>query len=270
MQLTAQLTHPSTVSIFDYGRTPLGIFYYAMELLDGLNLAQLVTRDGPQPDGRVVRILTQVCGALAEAHGVGLIHRDIKPANIILSVRGGVADVATVVDFGLVKQLDPGDGDLTQAVTASNVVTGTPLYVAPEVIKGDSAADARSDLYAVGAVGYYLLTGLPVFEAKTVVEIFAHHLHTPPTPPSDRTTRPIPAPLETVILACLSKDPANRPRDARALADLLAACDSGDWDETLAAEWWVRYREQPGPTTIPADDLAEGLPTMDVDLERRR
>ena len=270
VQLTARLTHPSTVSIFDYGRTPLGVFYYAMELLDGLNLAQLVARDGPQPAGRVVRVLSQVCGALVEAHGVGLIHRDIKPANIILSVRGGVADVATVVDFGLVKQLDPGDGDLTQAVTASNVVTGTPLYVAPEVITGDSAVDARSDLYAVGAVGYYLLTGLPVFEAKTVVEIFAHHLHTPPVPPSERTTRPIPAPLETAILACLSKDPANRPRDARALADVLAVCDSGDWDETLASEWWARYREQPGPTRMPAGAPTEGLSTMDVDLERRQ
>ena len=151
-----------------------------MELLDGLNLAQLVTRDGPQPAGRVVRILTQVCGALSEAHEVGLIHRDIKPANIILSVRGGVADVATVVDFGLVKQLDPGDADLTHGVTALNAITGTPLYVAPEVISGDPAVDARSDLYAVGAVGYYLLTGLPVFEAQTVVEVFAHHLHTPP------------------------------------------------------------------------------------------
>ena len=183
VQLTAQLTHPNTVSIFDYGRTPLGVFYYAMELLDGLNLAQLVGRDGPLPAGRVVRILTQVCGALAEAHGVGLIHRDIKPANIILSERGGVADVATVVDFGLVKKIDPGDADRTQAVTASNVVTGTTLYLAPEVIAGGRAVTARSDLYAVGAVGYYLLTGLPVFEAETIVEIFAHHLHTPPVPP---------------------------------------------------------------------------------------
>ena len=270
VQLTAQLTHPSTISIFDYGRTPLGVFYYAMELLDGLNLAQLVARDGPLPAGRVVRILTQVCGALAEAHGVGLIHRDIKPANIILSVRGGVADVATVVDFGLVKQLDTGDSDLTQAVTASNVVTGTPLFIAPEIITGGSTVDARSDLYAVGAVGYYLLTGLPVFEAKTIVEIFAHHLHTPPVPPSARTTQPIPTPLETAILACLSKDPANRPRDARALADALGTCDDGHWDEPQAVEWWARYREQPGPAGMPAGSLTEGLPTMDVDLARRR
>ena len=270
VQLTAQLTHPSTVSIFDYGRTPLGVFYYAMELLDGLNLAQLVTRDGPLPAGRVVRILTQVCGALAEAHGVGLIHRDIKPANIILSERGGVADFATVVDFGLVKQLDPGEGEITQAVTASNVVTGTPLYVAPEVITGGSAVDARSDLYALGAVGYYLLTGQQVFQAHTVVETFAHHLHTTPVPPSERTTRPIPAPLETAILACLSKDPGNRPRDARALAVALAAGDGRDWDQTQAARWWTHYREQVEPTGRPATDRTSGLPTLDIDLTSRR
>ena len=270
VQLTAQLTHPNTISIFDYGRTPLGVFYYAMELLDGLNLAQLVTRDGPLPAGRVVRILTQVCGALAEAHGVGLIHRDIKPANIILSERGGVADFATVVDFGLVKQLQPGDGDLTQAVTTSNVVTGTPLYVAPEVIAGGSAVDARSDLYAVGAVGYYLLTGQPVFEAQTIVEIFAHHLHTPPVPPSDRTTRPIPAPLETAILTCLAKDPADRPRDARVLADALTAGDAHDWDQTQAANWWAEYREQAGAAGMPAADRTAGLPTVEIDLTSRR
>ena len=269
VQLTARLTHPSTIAIFDYGRTPLGVFYYAMELLDGLNLEQLVRRDGPQPAGRVVRILTQVCGALAEAHGVGLIHRDIKPANIILSERGGVADVATVVDFGLVKQIDAGDADLTQAVTASNVVTGTPLYVAPEVVTGGQAVDARSDLYALGAVGYYLLTGRPVFEGGTIVEIFAHHLHTRPVPPSERTTRPIPATLEAAILACLSKSPGDRPDDARALADALAAGTCQDWDQTQAETWWVHYRAQSGSSDTPATDRSADLPTMDVDLTAR-
>ena len=270
VQLTARLTHPSTIAIFDYGRTPLGVFYYAMELLHGLNLEQLVRRDGPQPAGRVVRILTQVCGALAEAHGVGLIHRDIKPANIILSKRGGVPDVATVVDFGLVKQIEPGDADRTQAVTASNVVTGTPLYVAPEVVTGGRAADARSDLYALGAVGYYLLTGRPVFEGETIVEIFAHHLHTRPVPPSERTTRTIPAPLEATILACLSKDPGDRPRDARALADALAAGNCQDWDQTQAETWWAHYGAQSGSADTPTTDRSADLPTMDVDLATRR
>jgi serine/threonine-protein kinase len=270
VQLTSQLCHPSTVVIFDYGRTPLGVFYYAMELLDGLNLEQLVTSDGPQPAGRVIRILAQVCGALAEAHGVGLIHRDIKPGNIILSERGGVADVATVVDFGLVKQLDPGDADATQMVTSTSIITGTPLYVAPEVIRGGQAIDGRSDLYALGAVGYFLLTGHPVFHAETVVEIFAHHLHSPPAPLGERTRGPVPDGLERLILSCLAKDPDDRPASARALADALGDCPSGqDWDESLATAWWAQYQGQTAAVPIPKPRQAAGRPTLDVDLGSR-
>ncbi|MDH4065657.1 MAG: serine/threonine protein kinase, partial [Acidobacteriota bacterium] len=184
VQLTAALTHPNTVAIFDFGRTPDGIFYYAMEYLDGFNLDQVVAVDGPLPPARVLHLLWQVCGSLAEAHGVGLIHRDVKPANILLVERGGVPDVVKVVDFGLAKRVGPDDDSVTVALTTADVIQGTPLYISPEAIRNDATLDARSDLYAVGAVGYFLLTGAPVFRANSVVEVLAHHLQTQPEAPS--------------------------------------------------------------------------------------
>ena len=248
VQLTAQLSHPSTIAIYDYGRTPQGVFYYVMEFLDGLNLEELVRMDGPQTPGRVIDILQQVCGALAEAHDIGLIHRDIKPANIILTARGGMPDVAKVLDFGLVKQIEAAETDATLAVSRANVVTGTPLYLAPEAIKGNQFIDARSDLYALGAVGYYLLTGAPVFESGTVVEIFAHHLHTAPTPPSQRASQRIPAELEAAIVRCLSKDPEARPKDAGILRRALADCPcSIPWSIDDASRWWATYEAERGP-----------------------
>ncbi len=177
VQLTAELSHPNTVSIYDYGRTPDGVFYYAMEYLDGINLEDLVRRYGAQPAGRVIAILDQVCSALAEAHGRGLVHRDIKPANIILTERGGEPDVAKVVDFGLVK---PPGADDPGATAAGNVLTGTPLYMAPETMTMRGSSDPRTDLYALGAVAYYLLSGHPVFEAATVLDVIDHHLHSTP------------------------------------------------------------------------------------------
>ena len=262
VQLTARLSHPSTIAIFDYGRTPEGLFYYAMEYLDGLTLEQLVHLDGPQPAGRVIHILQQVSGALAEAHDVGLIHRDIKPGNIILSERGGMPDIAKVVDFGLVKRFERTDDDSTIVVTAANVVVGTPLYLPPEVLGGDFALDARSDLYALGAVAYFLLVGSPVFQAKTVVEVFAHHLHTAPTPPSERAEQAIPPDLDRITLQCLAKNPADRPRDARTLERALAQCaTSTPWSSETARRWWQRFKadreEMPASssdaTTVPVD-----------------
>ena len=184
VQMTAQLSHPNTVAIYDYGRTPDGVFYYAMEYLDGINLEELVRDHGRQPPGRVVAILDQVCGALSEAHARGLVHRDIKPANIILTERGGEPDVAKVVDFGLVKPL--ASENATAAMSMPGVLTGTPHYMSPESMTMPEEADPRSDLYALGAVGYFLLTGQPVFEGGTVVDVLSHHLHTEPVPPSQR------------------------------------------------------------------------------------
>ncbi len=234
VQLTAGLSHPNTVTVFDYGRTPDGVFYYAMEYLEGLGLDQLVAADGPQPPGRVVHILRQVLEALAEAHGVGLVHRDVKPGNIILCERGGLSDVAKVVDFGLVKELEA-EGD----VTHDAALVGTPLYLAPEAIRSP-AADARADLYSLGAVAYFLLTGQHVFEGRTIIEICGHHLHTPPTPPSERLGRPLPAALEAWVLACLEKDPARRPASASEAAARLERCGlAGEWKADEARAWWV-------------------------------
>jgi serine/threonine-protein kinase len=233
VQLTAGLSHPNTVTVFDYGRTPEGVFYYAMEYLEGLGLDRLVAADGPQPPARTVHILRQVLEALAEAHGVGLVHRDVNPGNVILCERGGLSDVAKVVDFGLVKDLEADGG-----TTHEGTLVGTPLYLAPEAIRSPDA-DARADLYSVGAVAYFLLTGRHVFEGNTIIEICGHHLHTPPTPPSERLGRPLPAALEAWVLACLEKDPARRPASASEAAVRLGRCGlAGEWTPDEARAWW--------------------------------
>jgi serine/threonine-protein kinase len=269
VQLTAGLSHPSTVAVFDYGRTAEGVFYYAMEFLDGTNLEQLVRTDGPQPPARVVHILQQVAGALAEAHDVGLVHRDVKPANIILCERGGMPDVAKVVDFGLVKRFEVNADEATVAVTAAHTLMGTPLYMAPEAITGDSQVDARSDLYALGAVGYFLLTGTPVFQAKTIVEVCAHHLHTDPEPPSLRGGQVLPPALEHVILQCLAKAPHDRPRDARSLLRALEACShDSPWSPDEAERWWAVFRHSKALAQRAATE-EQGHHTSVIDLANR-
>ncbi|MCA9108166.1 MAG: serine/threonine protein kinase, partial [Planctomycetales bacterium] len=167
VQITCQLNHPNTIAIYDYGRTPEGVFYYAMEYLDGIDLQKLVEQYGPLPESRVAHILNQICGSLYEAHSKGLVHRDIKPANIMLNRRGGDADVVKVLDFGLVKAID---SKHQQLASASNGLTGTPLYMSPEAIQSPMLVDACSDLYAVGGVAYFLLTGQPVFNAASIVQ----------------------------------------------------------------------------------------------------
>jgi serine/threonine-protein kinase len=236
VQLTARLTHPNTISIYDYGRTPEGVFYYAMELLDGLNLQELVEKDGPLPAGRVIHLLTQVCGALKEAHGIALIHRDIKPANIHLCRRGDIPDFVKVLDFGLVREVKNASD-----VTRSNVdaVVGTPLFMAPEAILTPDKIDARADIYGLGCVAYYLVAGAPPFTGESAVEVLAHHLHSAPTPPSQG--RSVPDDLERVILSCLAKDPADRPQSAEALLRSLERCrDAATWTEADAGAWWAR------------------------------
>jgi hypothetical protein len=241
VQLTARLTHPNTITIFDYGRTHDGIFYYAMELLDGATLQRIVEADGPQPAGRVVRILSMVCGALAEAHAIGLIHRDIKPANIMLCTQGGERDVVKLLDFGLVKEFRMGQD---AQLTGDNVVIGTPQYMAPECILNLESVDSRSDIYSLGAVAYYLLAGTNVFDGKSAVEVCSQHLYIQPQPIATHGVS-IPADLDAVVLRCLEKDPALRPQTAAELRQLIEACQVEAWNRETALKWWREYPADP-------------------------
>jgi serine/threonine protein kinase len=238
VQLTSRLTHPNTITIFDYGRTHDGVFYYAMELLDGATLQRIVAVDGAQPAGRVVRILTMVCGALTEAHAIGLIHRDIKPANIMLCTQGGERDVVKLLDFGLVKEFEV---DREVELTGASAVVGTPQYMAPEAILDPGSVDVRTDIYALGAVAYYLLAGVDVFNGKSMVEICGQHLHQEPEPPSARGVA-IPAELEAIVLACLRKDPGRRPQSADELRRRVEACAVEPWDSGKARTWWSEHQ----------------------------
>jgi serine/threonine-protein kinase len=242
VQMTARLSHPNTVAIFDYGRTPDGVFYYAMEFLDGIDLDHLVAIEGPLPVARAVHVLRQVLLSLTEAHEMGLVHRDIKPANVILTQRGGESDVAKVVDFGLVKDLR---GAESAGLTAAGSLTGTPLYLAPEAIRSPDDAGPASDLYAVAALGYYLLTGTHVFGGRSVMEICAHHLHTPPEPPSSRLGKALPASLEQLVLKGLEKEPAKRFTSARAFREAVELCaDLPRWTDADARAWWTANGER--------------------------
>jgi serine/threonine-protein kinase len=238
VQRTSQLAHPNTVRIYDYGHTPDGIFYYAMEYLDGLNLEELVAFEGPQPPGRVIFTLAQVAHALSEAHDAGLIHRDIKPANIVLCNRGGAADTAKVLDFGLIKDIQ---APSELALSSTDAITGTPQYLAPELLTAPAGVDRRADIYSLGAVGYFVLTGRHVFDGETVVEVCSHHLHTAPRPPSERLGRPLPDDLESVLLRCLEKKPDDRFDGGNALRAALLSCRDADvWGLDQASEWWSR------------------------------
>lgn len=256
--LTSQLNHPNTIAIYDYGRTPEGVFYYAMELLDGVDLERLVRDHGPQPPGRVIDILRQICGSLAEAHGVGLIHRDVKPSNVVLTRRGGLFDFVKLLDFGLVKAVAAGK---QASLTSAGSLTGTPMYMSPEAIEAPDTADARSDLYAVGAVGYYLLTGTAVFDGASVVEIIRKQISAPPPRPSERLGSKLSADLEELILACLAKRPEDRPASAARLKTLLASCkDAGAWTEADAEAWWARVfvPGQAATPSSPTQNVADG------------
>ncbi|MBL8814603.1 MAG: serine/threonine protein kinase [Planctomyces sp.] len=247
VRLTAKLTHPNTIAVFDYGTTPEGIFYYAMEYLDGVNLEDLVRRDGALPEGRVIHILKQICGSLAEAHAIGLIHRDVKPANIILTCRAGLFDFAKLLDFGLVKAVD----ESRQAgITTEGALTGTPLYLSPEAINQPDTVDLRTDLYAVGAVGYFLLTGTAVFSGQTVIEILQKHLSGAVEPPSERLGQPVSAELEAVLMKCLQKSPDQRPASASEVIGLLESCSRvSPWSSEEASQCWSASSfNQPGST----------------------
>ena len=236
---TAALRSPHTVVLYDYGVSGDGSLYYVMELLDGLDLEALIERFGPQPAGRVICFLSQAAKSLAEAHSQGLVHRDIKPRNIFACRMGTDYDFVKVLDFGLVKIRT---GDLAReqtSLTRAGVTTGTPAYMAPEIGMGSSLIDGRADLYSLGCVAYWLLTGQLVFEAETAMAMVLAHVQNPPVPPSLRTEIQIPAPLESIVLRCLEKDPALRPQTARELYDLLGSCDQVDpWTRDDAERWW--------------------------------
>ncbi|MDF2694866.1 MAG: Serine/threonine protein kinase [Labilithrix sp.] len=239
VQLTARLTHPNTIAVFDYGRTPEGVFYYAMEYLEGITLDDLVRDHGPQPPARVVHLLLQICGALEEAHSAGLVHRDIKPANVMLTERGGQQDVVKVLDFGLVKE-----SEASSALTTSslNAVMGTPHFMAPEAILDPQNVDGRTDLYALGVTAYFLLTGERAFDGSNLVEICSAHLHQTPVRPCEKQPE-IPAALEQIVLACLEKKPEDRPKNACDLSDRLLACGVPPWSRSDARSWWEHARK---------------------------
>jgi eukaryotic-like serine/threonine-protein kinase len=236
VQSTAQLTHWNTVEIYDYGHTDDGTFYYVMELLPGSSLERLVKQHGPLPPQRAVHFLRQVCKALREAHAKGLIHRDIKPANIIAAERGGVYDVAKLLDFGLVRQQDSDVADAT--LTQPGSFSGSPSYMCPEQVRAYDKLDARSDIYSLGAVAYYLLTGKPPFVRDEPWDIILAHARDPLVPPSQLNAA-VPGDLELVVIHCMAKLPANRYQDIESLDKALAGCEcAGKWTDEQAAAWW--------------------------------
>jgi tRNA A-37 threonylcarbamoyl transferase component Bud32 len=244
VQLASQLVHPNTIEIYDYGRTREGVFYYVMEYLEGETLDQLVDAHGPLPVERTVHVLRQVCAALREAHGRGLIHRDIKPHNIMLCQRGGEYDVAKILDFGLVKDVI---GRQSRDITQFQRVVGTPLYMSPERVRNPGDADARSDIYSVGAVGFFLLTGRSVFDSTTEHDLTYHILHTPARRASELVPG-VPRRLDELIARCLAKERTERPHDVLVVLALLEALSVAHvWTQRAAAAWWKAHRVEGQP-----------------------
>ena len=237
VRLAARLCHPNTITIYDYGRTRAGVFYYAMELLEGASLERLVEFAGRVPPGRAAGILYAVAGALHEAHGLGLIHRDVKPANILLCRHGGGFDVPKLVDFGLVKSIRK--GATSPLSTEADVMLGTPYYMSPEAIRNPQTVDARSDLYSLGAVAFFLVTGTHVFNGEKAFEVCERHVHQEPDTISERLDEPFSPDFEKLIGDCLEKSPADRPQSAAILrARLRELADFGTFGEDAAVAWW--------------------------------
>ena len=251
VQLTAQLTHPNTISIYDYGRTANGVFYYAMEFLDGVDLKKLVEHEGAQPEARVIHILRQICGSLEEAHSRGLVHRDIKPANVIVCQRGGQFDVAKLLDFGLVYDVK----SLELSMIESGI-NGTPAFMSPESIESPTTVDRRSDIYSLGAVAYFLLTGTYPFSGSSVGAIWQQQLENEPEVPSRRTSKLISPTLEALILRCLAVDPIDRPRSIGEVLELLGDSKS-EWTQQDAEARWSTAAL---PDTVPQPSVVEQQP----------
>jgi serine/threonine-protein kinase len=252
--------------VYDFGHTPGGVFYYAMEFIDGLSLQALVSATGPLPPARVIHLLQQIAAALAEAHAAGLVHRDVKPANVMLSHRGGIPDFVKVIDFGLVK-----DNSEDGAATRADPLLGTPLYLAPEAMTNPTGVGPGVDVYALGALAYQLLTGAPPFSGATVMEICSQHLSTPPVPPSLRSLGPIPAELEALVLQCLAKDPAARPADAGMVeARLSELAHLYPWPRAEAERWWHDIGRALVRSTQQTTETSSSAHTLAIDLLERR
>lgn len=237
VRTTAKLSHWNTIDIFDYGHTEDGTFYYVMEYLPGLSLADLVKRYGPLAPARAVHLLRQTCQALREAHNIGLVHRDIKPANVFAAIRGGVYDVAKLLDFGLVRPVESDTAD--PGLTQEGGFTGTPLFMSPEQGTSQQVLDPRSDIYSLGATAYFLLTGQAPFPGSNVVQVLLAHARDP-VPPLTQFNAAVPADLEKIVMRCLEKDPASRYPDIESLEKALANCSvAGQWSDEDAARWWL-------------------------------
>jgi hypothetical protein len=268
VQSASSLTHPNTIAIFDYGRTPDGTFYYAMEYLDGITLGDVVDEEGALPEARVVHIMAQAAASLAEAHAAGMVHRDLKPSNVMLCERGGLRDFVKVLDFGLVRSMENPDA---LSLTSVESLTGTPLYLAPEALEAPETVSARSDVYQLGAIGYYLLTGDHVFSGESLVEVLSQHLNKPPAPPSEVLGRQVSPELERLILQCLEKNPDDRPASSDVLYEALVACSfEGSWTQADARAWWAAF-EQSGARQRILERAAGSSPSgLQIDLDRSR
>jgi len=253
VQMTCRLTHPNTVEIYEYGRTPDKLFYYVMEHLDGPNLDRMVREKGPMHPGRVIHLLQQICASLYEAHSKNLIHRDIKMQNIFVCRRGLEDDFVKVLDFGLVKKVKRSP-ELT--ITFPNAIAGTPMYTSPEAVRSISAVDGRSDLYALGIVGYYLLCGDFPFDRGTPMSICMKQVNDIPPLPSIRSKIHVPVDIEQVIMRCLEKSPADRFQTAYDLSQALGRCEAaGTWTGKDATRWWRQWREEHDDETVRQDSM---------------
>ena len=262
-EAAANLRSQHTVELYDFGVTEDGTLYLVMEFLDGMDLESLVRETGPLPAGRVIHILRQVCDSLEEAHSRGLVHRDIKPANIHLGLVGLHHDFVKVLDFGLVKEVSSVSPDTSMATIPGQMALGTPAYMAPEMALGEPV-DGRADIYALGCVAYYLLTGHLVFEAEKAFQMIAKHLQTSPVPPSQRTDQPVSPQLEDLILKCLAKDARHRPQSAGELADALTRVPTDTWGEEEASHWWMTRRsvEQLSSTSATGQTMGIDSPAV--------
>jgi serine/threonine-protein kinase len=255
---TAALSSPHTIQVFDFGMTNDGNFYYVMELLSGRDLESLVREFGPLPADRAMFLLRQICHSLADAHARGLVHRDVKPANIYTCRMGLEYDFIKVLDFGLVKIKSRDHGQGTTRMTVEQHTTGTPAYMAPEIILGDADVDRRADVYALGCVMYYLLTGQLVFEVDTPMKMLMQHVQATPVPPSERTELAIPKEIDELVLACLQKDPNLRPQHAQDLFKIACGCRScNNWTRDASRLWWEQHlADLTGPLTV-GEPIAE-------------